>query len=400
MASHVLNNTLVDKLKPTPGQQVDLFDKLVPGFGVRVSPNGSKTYFIIYRHQGRQRRLTLGRANIIGLAAARKAAKDAKALLAQNKDPALERKRSQRPPQASFRWLVQEFVEKHAKIKTKSWEETRRILQRDFVTIWGDRDATLIDKHDVNEVIDAIAKKHPGAANHAFAHVRKLFNWAVQRGYIETSPCLGLTAPAPSNARERVLSEAELLSVWEAACAMGYPYGPLIQLLILTAQRRSEVAGMEWNELNIADRLWSIPASRTKAKRATAVPLSSAAIEIIEALPRANSQLVFPSRTTKSAISGFSKWKRELDRRSGVSDWRLHDLRRTTATGLAALGIQPHLIERLLNHASAGLTPVGRIYNRFDYLGEKRGALESWGQAVTARIGTAEPQKHMVETRQ
>ena len=383
MPKQTLNNTVIANLKPTSGQQVDYFDKLVPGFGIRVSPKGTKTYFLLYRYQTRQKRLTLGRTDIVSLAAARKAAKAAKALQSQNQDPSLERKRSLKPAKATFRWLAEQFIEKHARIKTKSWKETQRILQRDFVKVWGDRDVTSIDKHDVTDLLDAIAKHYPGAANHAFAHVRKLFNWAVQRGYLQTSPCIGLTSPALSQSRERVLTDAELMAVWKAAQSMGYPYGKLVQLLILTAQRRTEIAGMEWSELDLAERLWTIPTSRTKAKRATVVPLSDQALEIIQSLPRIADQMVFPSRTGVTLISGFSKWKEELDRLSGVRDWRLHDLRRTAATGLAP-STPPHIIERLLNHASGGLTPVARIYNRFDYLDEKRTALQAWAAKVQA----------------
>jgi len=222
----------------------------------------------------------------------------------------------------------------------------------------------------------------------------------VERGYIDHSPCLGLRSPSKHVSRDRVLTEEELRAVWKAAADMGYPYGNLVQLLILTAQRRDEVANLRWTELDLEGCLWELPAERNKSKRSHVVPLGPLTCEIIDRLPKVHATLVFPARGTDNPISGFSKWKRELDARSRVTGWRIHDLRRTTATGLARLKVPAQAIERLLNHSSGILGGVAGVYNRFDYLPEVRGALELWERHIgaLAQIQKARIQLHKLTT--
>jgi integrase len=234
-------------------------------------------------------------------------------------------------------------------------------------------------------VLDGIvARKAPIAANGALAAVRKLFNWAVERGYVSASPCAGTQRPSKAISRERVLSDAELAAVWQAAIATPYPFGPVVQLLVLTAQRRGEVIGMLWSELDLEQGLWTIPAQRTKSNRQHQVPLPSAAVTLLEGLPRLHDEVVFPARgNPNQPSSGFSKWKRALDRASNTSGWRIHDLRRSVSTMMAEMGIAPHIIERILNHQQGQLGGVAGIYNRFAYLPEMRAALEKWEVRLT-----------------
>jgi integrase len=213
-----------------------------------------------------------------------------------------------------------------------------------------------------------------------------MFNWAVEQGHLERSPCAGLGMPAQAISRDRILSDGELARVWKAAGEMGYPFGPMIQLLILTAQRRGEVVGLRWSELDTNAMEWTLPNGRTKSARAHIVPLSGAAAELVTGLPRLHDVLVFPARGKNNPASGFSKWKRELDERSGVVDWRIHDLRRTAASGMAQLAVPPHIIERVLNHTTGTLGGVAGIYNRYGYLVEMRSALERWWGRVGALI--------------
>jgi hypothetical protein len=182
---------------------------------------------------------------------------------------------------------------------------------------------------------------------------------------------------------------AELVSIWRAANEMGWPYGRIVQLLILTGQRRNEVTGMRWSELDLAKGQWTIPAERTKPGRVHELPLVPAAVDLIQRLPKIHDQYVFPAKGKDNSASGFSKWKHELDRIAGLSDWRIHDLRRTVASGMAQLKVAPHIIERVLNHTTGTLGGVAGIYNRFGYLDEMREALQRWSDHLINTCSTA-----------
>ncbi len=269
--------------------------------------------------------------------------------------------------------------------------ETERLLRVRFIPVWSERDIRSIGRDEVARVLDAIVQRgNPSAANHALAAVRKFFNWCIERGIVETSPCNNISRPGAVVARERVLDDAELAAVWSVTATLGYPYGTIVQLLILTAQRRGEVTGMRWSELDLAKALWTMPGARTKNKRRHVVPLSPLSICILDALPRLHDDLVFPARGRETTnFSGFSKLKRQIDVATGVDDWTLHDLRRTAATGMAGLGVAPHVVERLLNHVSGTFGGVAGIYNRFEYLDPMRSAAEAWSHHVQA-LGMAE----------
>ena len=387
MPSKILTEPWIRNLKPESDKQVDHFDKKVTGLGIRVSPRGTKTFFFHYRYHGGNKRLTLGRYGEISLSMARSKARECKQLLLlHGQDPSLERKRLQRAPQHDFAALIDDYIANYAKRKTKSWKETERLLKHDFGRAWGRRDITQIQKRDVTQIIDAIAEDYPSAANHALAHLRKMFNWAVERDYIARTPCAGLKLPTRPRSRDRVLDHQELWAVWNAATDTEYPYGRLIQLLLLTAQRRTEVAAMEWSELDLDGKIWTIPTQRTKGNRPNVVPLSPPALRIISSLPRLHDKLVFPARGSDNAVSGFSKWKRALDRRAGVTEWVVHDLRRTVTTGFAALGVPPHVVALILNHRTGSMTQIARVYNRHEYMNERRLALDRWAEKLMSVV--------------
>jgi integrase len=309
--------------------------------------------------------------------------------VADGKDPATEKQRTRAQyNKRLFGLLADEFIEGYAKRKTRGWPETQRLLKREFVSVWADWPIADVSRTDVLKVLNAIvARGSPSAANHALAAIRKMFNWAIEQGYIDRSPCLGINAPSRINSRDRVLSDSELAKVWAAAEAMGYPYGRIVQLLILTGQRRGEVTGMRWSELDLRAAHWSIPAQRTKAGRSHQLPLNARAVQLLRALPRVHDERVFPARGKDNSASGFSKWKRTLDELAEVDDWRVHDLRRTVASGMAQLKVAPHVIERVLNHTTGTLGGVAGIYNRFGYLPEMKDALGNWESHLN-RIAT------------
>ena len=377
-----LTDVVIKKLKPKPDKQYERWDEVVRGLGVRVSPKGTKSFVFVYRLGSRQRRMTLGQYPGLSLKDARDQARECQYLVNKGGDPAQDKKEQHRDVFA-FDEFVHHFIETYAKPKNRTWTTSERLLTRHFVKVWRKRDIRQIKKADVTIVIDEIvARGNPTSANRAFAQIRKLFNWAVERGYLDRSPCEGLKTPAKSNSRDRVLSDAEIESIWNAASEMGFPFGTVVKLLLLTGQRRDEVASLCWDDLDLEDGLWMLPAARNKSKREHVVPLTPQVVSILTGTPRTHNQLVFPARSRDNPISGFSKWKQELDRLSGTSGWRLHDIRRTFSTGLAELGVRIEVTERILNHKNGALGGVAGVYNRFGYLPEMREALERWSDHV------------------
>ncbi|MFN0218244.1 MAG: tyrosine-type recombinase/integrase [Hyphomicrobium sp.] len=384
MVGQPLTDIAIRKLKSTGGGRVEIWDSKIPGFGLRAAERGTKSFVLVYRYRGRPRRLTLGRYPTLSLAAARQKATEALRSVGDGSDPQAAKESDRNPDR--FEDAVAAFVEQYCRRhnRASTMKETERELRNRFVTRWANRDVREISKQDVLDVLDGVvAQGLPSAANHALAVVRKFFNWAVERGLVEQSPCLTVKKPARVGTRERVLTEEELAHVWNAARVMGYPFGPLVQLLMLTAQRRNEVAGMRWRRVDTRESLWSLPAELTKSNRAHSVPLAAIAIEVITACPRLHDELIFPSSGADgTTFSGFSKCKARLDAASGVTDWTLHDLRRTAATHMARLGVAPHVVERILNHTGGALGGVAGIYNRFAYQPEMRAALELWALHV------------------
>jgi integrase len=270
---------------------------------------------------------------------------------------------------------------------TRCSHETERLLRREFAKRWSKLPVDQITKRTVSDVLDGIVRRGaPSAANHAFAAIRRVLNWCVEQGHLPHSPCIGMRAPSRVISRDRVLSDEELTAIWRSAEQMGWPFGRLVHLLILTAQRRDEVSSIRWQDLDQDEGLWTQPAMGNKSGRIHVVPLSRPALGIIRALPRVHDELVFPARGKDNPVSGYSKWKRTLDQKSGVRNWALHDLRRTAATGMAALGVPPHVVERVLNHRTGTLGGIAGIYNRFAYLPEMSQALERWAQHLDGLI--------------
>lgn len=390
MANQTLTDMTLQKLQPQNGKQFETWDAKLPGFGVRVSANGAKSFVLMYRHGGRARRLTLGRYPVLGLADARRLAHKALAKIAEGADPVAEKREEAARRASVFPSVVEEFVRLHCSRhnRANTAKETERLLRAEFVSKWRKREVQSITKVDVIRIIDAIVDRgSPSGAHHALAAIRKLFNWCVERGLIESSPCAGLKSPAKLTARDRVLSDREIARVWRASTQVGYPVGAITQLLILTGQRRGEVAGMRWSDIDLNEMLWTLPSELTKNARPHQVPLTSEVCKIIASLPQVDDLYVFPARSSKQQpFMGFNKGKLRLDAAAEVDGWTFHDLRRTAATGMAQLGVAPHVVERVLNHVSGTFGGVAGIYNRFGYLPEMRSALEAWETKVLSEL--------------
>ena len=221
-------------------------------------------------------------------------------------------------------------------------------------------------------------------ANRLLAVLRKLFNWCISRGIITASPCEGISTPSREKARDRILTDEELVSIINTAKQMGGASGSIIQMLILTAQRRNEVSEMIWNELDLVNNQWKIPSSRTKNEKPHTVHLSEQAATVISGISSIGS-FVFTSNG-KTPFSGFSKSKKRLDELSGVTNWRLHDIRRTVTSGMAKLGIAPHIADKILNHQSGTISGVAAVYQRHEFLDERKTALNAWGNYVQSLL--------------
>jgi integrase len=208
----------------------------------------------------------------------------------------------------------------------------------------------------------------------------------VENEIVTVSPIAGVKPPAVEASRDRVLSDDELKRLWQAALKMGFPFGPLVQLLILTGQRRGEVAGMEWAELDLEKGLWTLPRERTKNDRRHEVPLSEQAIDLIQQLPRISDRYAFSINGT-APINSFGKNKDHLDELlPDMPAWVLHDIRRSVASGMAKLGINLPVIEKILNHVSGSFAGIVGIYQRHDFADEKRNALDTWGSHIAELV--------------
>jgi integrase len=393
----------IEKLKPDPQRRLEIPDGRLPGLYLIIQPGGAKSWAVRYRYAGRSRKFTIGPYPAFDLGAARQEASQALQRAQRGGDPAREKRLERRrktEAKDDFESVVRLFIERYSKQNNRTWGRVARAfglvpsndepcaawpaIKGGLVARWGDRRIGDIARIDIIDLLDAIvARGAPIMANRTLAHLRKLFNWALDSELVTASPCAGVKPRAPEQSRDRVLSDAELKALWRAAEAMQGQFGPIVQLLILTGQRREEVGGMRWSELDLGERLLTLPASRVKNKTKHTVPLSEAAIEIIRGFPprRKGIDFVF-SATGRSPVSGFSRAKERLDELAEVSDWRLHDIRRTVASGMARLKIALPVIEKVLNHRSGSFAGIVGVYQHHDFADEKRAALERWAAHV------------------
>ena len=371
-----LSDKAVQSLKPQ-AKRYEVRDCHCPGFGIRVSPEGRKTFFECYRYGSKQRRLKLGVYPRTTLAKARDKALDALRQVDEGIDPAGRR----RQPGLIVEAVVADFIRQYAKPRNRNWRETERTLIRELVALFGQRDIRTVVRSHILEIVDAaIERGSHYQANRILATLRKLFNWCMERGIVESNPLHGLKAPTREQSRDRVLQGEEIIKLVRACRADPYPFGPFVLTLLATAQRRGEVAEMRWSEIDFVSATWEIPAERSKNGKPHTVPLSPFALSILLIVPRfASSDYVFTT-TRKSPVSGFSKMLKRLSEASGTSNWRLHDLRRTAASGMAKAGVDPHVVEKVLNHVSGTISGVAAVYNRYGYDAEKRDALNRWGR--------------------
>jgi integrase len=375
----------------SPKERREFPDGYLPGLYLIVHPTGSKSWAVRYRHHGQPRKHTLGSYPAIDLKAARALGAKALRTVAEGRDPSQEKAQARAAHVDSIERVVDQFIERHCKRlnRPKTARETERLLRQHVLPRWRGRSIDSITRRDVLDVLDRVVDSGaPIMANRTLAAVRKLFNWAASRDIIASSPCAGVKPPSAETARDRVLSDEELRAVWQAADKTGFPFGSIVKLLILTGQRRDEVGQMRWSEIDIDKRLWTLPRERVKTGQPHEVPLSDAALAVLREVPRINdSPLVFTTNGT-TVFSGYSKCKSRLEELlpSDMPHWTLHDARRTLASGMARLNINLPVIEKVLNHSSGSFAGIVGVYQRHSFADEKRRALETWGNFVSALV--------------
>ncbi|WP_407156490.1 tyrosine-type recombinase/integrase [Bradyrhizobium sp. STM 3557] len=405
-----------------PGQTIWDADhkEAVRGFGVRRQ-RGTPVYVVKFRAFGRQRFFTIGpHGSPWTPEKARKEAKRLLGLVAEGKDPAAERELVALQTADTLRKVTEEYLKV---AKQKQRPRTHSEIERYLLVTWKPLHslpvAQISRRHIATRIGEVATDNGAVTAARARSALSAMFNWAIREGLeIPANPVLGTNRPAGSRSRERTLTDGELAEIW--AGLDDDDYGRIVKLLILTAQRRDEVGGMRWAEIDSAGCLWTIPGSRTKNHREHVVPLTEAAMSLLP--PRSETrEHVFgngPRRKgdVRRGFSGWSKSKATLDERllgtrqktaragdpaAPMSEWWLHDLRRTAATVMAdRLGVLPHIVEAVLNHVSGHRAGVAGVYNLARYETEMRAALTAWAghvDRIVRGIETIDPERKVRE---
>lgn len=411
-------------LKPQNKRKI-LYEDGGKGFGIRVEPSGRKSFFLEYRFgKGKERRnrvLTIGQFPIISLTKARSIASHSLDQIEQGDDPATQKiiKKTADRNALTVNDLVEEYLDKWAKVKKKerSWKEDERLLRKDIIPVMGRKKAKDIRRRDIALLLDEIVDRGAAiTANRVLAVTRKMFNFAVGRDIIDASPCVQIPAPSKENRRERNLSEDEVSIFWNKLddCKMSKEIKLALKLLLITAQRKSEVIEAEWNEFNFKDKWWTIPKTKTKNKKSHRVPLPPIGVEVLNEMKKITGEYKFVF------ASPIGMTKRNPNRRVGMSpilgasvDHALrdnliddpdsgrknifhldhftpHDLRRTATSMMSKSGIPRLTLKKILNHSDGEVTAV---YDQYEYDKEKKKALEKWGRKLQSIISGESPRK-------
>ena len=376
-----LTDIVVRNLTPVSKQRTYFYDT-VTGFGVRVGPGGSKTFVLVCG--AARERITIGRYPVITLADARA---EAKRILAERTLGA------KRPRHVKFETALLEFGTQHCdrKNRASTAKETKRVLSKHFLPPFRKKYLEEITDNDIGKIIEGLSDT-PSASNHAFTAARTFFRWVAKppRRYIPHSPMSGMSLPFQPTKRKRVLTDKELIAIWKTAEARQDDYAIVVRLLILTGQRRGEIASL--HNAYIDGDLVTLPEELSKNHQEHAYPLGRLAQSL---LPKRD-DLLFPAKARGTPINHWSECKEEFDDACPLAPWQLRDLRRTFATKLASLRVAPHIIERLLNHrlgtlpVAGEISAVAAVYNRHQYLDEMREAVLSWEGHLTLLLQSSE----------
>ena len=367
-----LTDARVSAIKPPPSGQDEHPDDLVRGLRLRVGAGGRKAWIVRTRAGKRQINKTLGPYPLISLAMARDQARDFLITLA---------KEGEVRPERTFGQLAEHWIEHVAKVRNKSWHNQERRLEIYVLPKWRHKELASIRRADVRDLIDGI--DGIVAPGRALAIIRTLFRYAMGRDWVDASPAEAIPNPSRDIPRDRFLDMSEVKRVYSAADLLGYPFTGFIKLLLLTGQRRTEVASMRWADIDLESGSWVLSSDDTKSARAHLVPLSPQAVDLLKTTPQFG-PFVWSS-DGETHIKCYSQGKKKLDtlltaKGIALKPWRLHDLRRTAATHMVRLGVPELVVGRVLNHAPQGVT--ARTYALHSYEAEKRYALATWANEV------------------
>lgn len=389
-----LTDRLIQSIRPD-GPRLTIADTTVQGLEIRVTEKGVKTFAVRFRVNGSRGRETIGTYPAVTLAKARKRALSILARAADGDDP-----RQKDVSNMTVGQLASEYVEVYATKNQKSWKETKRLLEKHVAAQIGNLKIADLRRGDIVGLMDRLQNDGlTTQVNRVQTKLKEILNWAVDRGYIQASPAAGMNRPIKEISRDRLLAPDELRALWKVIETLSEPSKSMLKTLLLTGQRRDEVRLMQWSEINFEEAVWVIPAERTKPKRIQVVPLSAAMVELLrnqqtgELMAKAG--YVFTVNGDKP-YAGHKRLKQRLDELSGVTGWIFHDLRRTVASGMAELKIPEEVVRRILNHATKGITAV---YNRHDYLDEKREALNAWAERLEVIVNEGHDAPNVVEFR-
>jgi integrase len=410
-SQQTITKTLVDREKPEEEDRF-IWDDELPGFGLKITPAGRKAYVFQYRMEsGRgapSRRYTIGKHGEPWTPSTARIEAGKLADRVKAGDDPMEQKKIRR--QNTVEGLIANFMASRRQRGLKSADQIERILKKHIPASWKRRAATSITPEDVQKLVDAIADQHVTQACRVASYLKTMFRWALTRG-VPVSPAEGVQKPGKERSRTRTPTVSELAEIWRGAGTLGYPFGPAIKTLILTGQRRNEVAGMGWSEVertlqgNLEAAVWTIPAFRAKNGEEHIVHLTPFALDVFTQCPMVQDQDLIFSTTGKTKISGWGKIKKRLDKAvhdarqqaakaagqdpdkvQPMPHWVLHDLRRSLATGLSDRGVPPHVADRILNHTSRTKGGVAAVYNKAQYANERREALRLWSDTIEAAL--------------
>ncbi len=394
------------------GRVLYAWDADLSGFGLRAGKSGV-SYFVEYRLGGRgtkNQRMSIGKHGVLTPDEARKLAKEELGKVARGDDVAQAKKEAREKLMGqTLKDAMERFLASNKRTGRYWVHKQARLLGKDMEPLHG-RPVASIKRSDVLAVIDKVKVRSEAAARLLFVDLRPFFKWAVERELMETNPAAEMKPPAAAVKRDRVLEDHEVKAFWRAASETSWPFASIYKLLLLTGARREEVAGMRWSELDLDACVWRLPGTRTKNKRDHRIPLSPQAIDLLERLGIAaikagfgyeDSDIVF-STTGHSAPSGFSKAKKALDAKMkailGVrfKDWRIHDLRRTCATGMENLGIDTRVVETALNHVSGTKAGIVGVYQRSDHRDAVEVAFRTWAALIERLVSGEAPASNVV----
>ena len=388
MGNKVLTAAAVERLKPPACGQAETFDAALPGFGVRVSYRGTKSYVLFYRFAGKLRRATLGRHPAITLAEAREKAHDILRAVEEGRDPSVERAmrrvEATRASADTYSQAVDDFIEKYAKAKkgNKRWRDQRRNLLNASKD-WHKIPVTSITRRDIHDALDKfVAAGKPYMANRTHAALSTFFRWLHSRDRVPENPMEMVQRPFDGEKpRERVWANDELKAIWKCGDQLPGNIGPYLRLVLLVGQRRNEISEMRWDEVELETATWTLPKGRHKGGRAHTFPLSPLAVRILRGIKKVkDNPFVFPGRGTRDGkpapMTAGSKIQKSIQEASKVKDFTFHDARRTFRTGLDQLNVPPHVKDECLNHARHGVGD--KHYSQYDYLDEQREAFDAW----------------------